>query len=360
MVAEELFLGARFKYSPDYSRSNLASVTIESEKKISEKIRSGIYSYEYCSCYCGSNEFIKLSEIDLYGHYYPFVICKKCGIMRANPRLTEASLKDIYLNDYRNIYGNVGRNKEDLYLARLDQSEKMHAIITQHVPLPSGAVVFDIGCHIGTALIPFHDQGCDVMGVDLGIEGIEFGKRKSGLNLAVGGIDQLKESGKKADLVILNHVFEHFFDLDQKIKEISQVMKPNGYIFVAVPGTFWWIKNLCGGDIVNMLQSAHIWQFSLNTMRYVFECSGFETVYGDEKILSIFRKSDKPPRRRDDFSGGECARVTAYLKRVERKHFFKRAVRKAISAIGLYDILKQVFEKKRDARLTLINRYYSK
>lgn len=227
------FLGKRFKYDPSYRRRSMSLLALESKIRVQEKIKNLFYKYEDCDCFCGSKDSVLLSDMDRYGIYYPFVICKNCGIMRANPRMTEGSYIDFYAYEYRQLYGDNDIDKEELYKTRVNQAQEVHDFITTLITLPRNAVVFDIGCNMGTMLLPFYQGGCEVMGVDYGLEYIEYGKKKTGLKLEIGGSELLKEFGKKADLIILNHVFEHFLNIDEELKQVRDILKPDAYIYIS-------------------------------------------------------------------------------------------------------------------------------
>jgi 2-polyprenyl-3-methyl-5-hydroxy-6-metoxy-1,4-benzoquinol methylase len=231
--------------------------------------------------------------------------------------MTRESYAKFYANEYRTLYGDNDMSKEKLFQLRVAQGKELCKIITRIIPIAKDSVVFDIGCDTGTMLIPFHDSGCKVMGVDYGTDDINLGKKMTGLNLQVGGIEKLKEYPEKADLIILNHVLEHFIDIDQELGLIKDVMKDSAYIYVSIPGTFWWIKNVCGYNTMGVLQNAHTWQFSLSTLTYIMNCCGFELVYGNEKIQSIFKKSSSAVRKLENTPKGEYKRVYGYLMRLE-------------------------------------------
>ncbi len=272
-----------------------------------------------------------LSETDSYGIYYPLVVCKKCGIIRADPRLSGDSYVDFYSNEYRTLYGDDDIDKNELFNIRLKQADEVYGFISSAVKLPREGVVFDIGCNMGTMLLPFHKAGFETFGVDYGTSYIEYGRSKTGLDLEAGGIEKLR-GRKKADLVILNHVFEHFADLGKELNDIRGVTNPGCYIYVALPGTFWWIRNICNGDPLGMFQNAHTWQFSLRSLRYVMECNGFEFVSGNEEVKAIFRKKETAIRERGDVPAGEFDKVLKYLKKASRRSYYKNIAARILKA----------------------------
>jgi len=339
-MAEKLLLGARFAYRKDFISPLLGPGARKAKKRLEDKIESGEYKFEKNECFCGASEGLVLSETDRYGNYYSLTACRQCGILRADPRLSRDSYLEFYANDYRSMYGDDDADKEALYKFRLRQADEAYGFILRRVPLPEQSVVFDIGCNMGTMLLPFHRRGHFVAGVDYNKGYIDFGKSKHGLNIFCGGIERLKGAGEKADLVILNHVFEHFIDIDSELNGIRHIMKPEGLLFISLPGTLWWIKHRCNSDIMGLLQNAHIWQLSLSSLNYICECLGFSPVYGDEQVRAIYKVSGSF-RDRKELPAEEYAKVLAHLTKTERAFARRLSLLKFIKSAGIHRILKK-------------------
>ena len=57
-------------------------------------------------CLCGGAEIRKLWSWDRFGFWNPVGICKQCGLIQINPRLTEEEYGKFYSSDdYRLLYG---------------------------------------------------------------------------------------------------------------------------------------------------------------------------------------------------------------------------------------------------------------
>ncbi len=240
------------------------------------KVNAGTYKKQAVNCFCGSNNYIQITTKDRYGIDYSLCLCKDCGILYSNPRMTEESFKLFYENDYRNIYsdrveiGEVNTRVKDLVYDTLKDYE---------LPLPK--IVFEIGCGTGSNLIAYKD--CECIGIDYDNNVVEKGKA-SGLNLYAGGIEILEGLGKKADLIIMNHVLEHFTDIEMGLKRVRNLLSDNGSLYIGVPGLYKWDRN-------SLFQNAHNYQFCGNTLCYVMYCCGFEEYYLDETIESLWYKA---------------------------------------------------------------------
>jgi SAM-dependent methyltransferase len=246
------------------------------------KSEQGLYKTEEVPCFCGSNNYKKMMNKDRYGMRYTLCLCLDCGILYANPRLTEESLKMFYETDYRDIYSDRGEiaNQQNDFYGDMRIKDKVTEILNElEEPMPK--VVFEIGCGNGSNLLPFKD--CEILGVDYDAEIIKKGI-ESGLNLKFGGIDILEAYGKKADLIIMNHVIEHFTDLEKSLLRIRELLSDKGVLYVSCPGLYNWV-------VSSLFQNAHNYQFNGDTISYVMRVCGFEEHYLTDEIESIWFKS---------------------------------------------------------------------
>lgn len=250
--------------------------------RVKSKLKEGLYKTEATKCFCGEEDHIIITRKDRYTIPHQMVICKNCGIMRANPRMTAESYAEFYQKDYRDIYdvweyGN-DPDRETIFIKGLQEGQSLYEFIEYFDIHPR--VVFDIGCNTGATLMPFKEQGAECYGVDYGMENLQYGKSK-GLNLLCGSIDELFKLEKKADLIIVKDVLEHILDIEPFLEKISRLLAPDGLLYIGVPGLFVSDKNL-------IWQNAHVWQFTLDTLSYVMKCSGYDDYFGNECIQSIW------------------------------------------------------------------------
>jgi len=247
---------------------------------LNTKIKNNIYKFKEVLCFCGKDNSVEVLDADRYGIFYSVHLCKHCGLMFAKNQMTVRSEKQFYNNEYRKIYDyNLKRSEEFGDVA--STSDAFKDFLKENDVSPK--VIFEIGCNEGSMLYSFKDS-CEIYGVDYHKENIDYGKSK-GLNLICGGIEKLEELDKKADFIILHHVIEHFTDLETTLKRISKLLTKDGVIYISVPGFY-------GYDLDHLFQNAHNWQFTANTLEYVMTCCGYEAIYLDGEINSLWRYTD--------------------------------------------------------------------
>ncbi len=260
-------------------------------ERFKEKCESKEYIFIHHKCECGSENLEVIAEKDRYGLPVRTVICRDCGLVMTDPRLDDKSNKSFYDEEYHYIYRAERLPSEEKFLIRKKDAEDIVSFIQRYTNVHSGKML-EIGCADGGNVAAFQEAGYDAYGIDLSHTYTEFGRRH-GLKLECLSSFEVAEKGEKYDLIILNHVMEHFTDLSGELEAVNRLLSENGVLFVALPG----IKGLCLGtyesDFLRMLQNAHIYNFTADTLNQVLNKHGFESIYCNEFIYGVFKKKEK-------------------------------------------------------------------
>jgi 2-polyprenyl-3-methyl-5-hydroxy-6-metoxy-1,4-benzoquinol methylase len=251
--------------------------------RVKRKLATGTYQTEPVACFCGSTSAQLVTDKDRYGFEHPMWMCKACGILYANPRMTEATYAEFYAQEYRAIYD----TPEDTLAHQQARGEQRSMALRDYLQEEyqvRPAVVFDIGCNAGAWLQTFQEAGAEVHGVDYGPERVALGQ-SNGLPIEVGSIEALEVLGMQADLIIMNHVLEHATNLEETLRRVRGLLRDDGMLYVALPGLFL-------AELDGLFQNAHPWQFTAETLTYVMECCGFEEVRADQSITSLWKKAE--------------------------------------------------------------------
>jgi len=132
---------------------------------------------------------------------------------------------------------------------------------------PSKGKLLDIGAGTGDFLALAKQYGWNITGVEPSEKAKSIALKK-GVSF-VENTNLLDENS--FDLISMWHVLEHVPNLEEQIKELKRLLKPNGTILIAVPnfnsydakqyGTFW-----AAYDVPR-----HLWHFSKTAIRMLFE-----------------------------------------------------------------------------------------
>lgn len=188
---------------------------------------------------CGNIHGQKLSSFDiddfddsLFSGKVVLFGCENCGFVFND----SGGGSDSYDNYYENesfyftdtSFGTGGttgfdRNRYSLY----------YKILRQY--LDNNMFIVDIGCGKGGFLSFFQEKGFN------NVAGVEIDQRlvnkaqEFGLECQKGSATDLPHFEEKIDIICLNHVLEHLYDLKDAIKTMKSQLKDNGLVFMEVP-----------------------------------------------------------------------------------------------------------------------------
>ena len=264
-----------------------------SPKDFNCKIKRGEIKMFMNDCPCSSTNFTKLFNYDRYGIWQPVVICKECSLIQSNPQLTDEEYSKFYASDlYREMYD--GDNYIEMLDVKYNNSNQVFEYLEPIMRENNLKEIIEFGCGGGWNLIPFKNNNYNVVGYDYSSNLIKHGKDKYNLDLRQGSFDDIKNAGNY-DVIILNHVIEHFTNLESNLSKISKIIKQDGIIYVGVPNI-----ELFG---LGQFQNAHTYYFTPKTFCHYMQKFGFEVIeFGPDEsihmhgVFKISKNRDKFPK----------------------------------------------------------------
>ncbi len=316
-----LVLADRFKYNRK-NAIKLNKTQLETRKIIENKVNINKYKFENVPCgICNNDEedsFELLSEKDRYGLYMPVVICKKCGLIQTNPRMTQESYNEFYNYEYRKLYVGAETPTYDFFKSQYKHGKYIYEYMENNLNMCINKMkILEIGTGAGGILHYFKERGNEVYGCDLGSEYVTFGKTHYGLNLIEGTINDVKVNGTP-DIIIYSHVLEHILNPLEELLKIKSICRPDTLIYIELPG----INNLTNSydmDFLKYLQNAHVYHFNLTTLKNIMNKSGYELVIGDEIIRSVFRVTQQEYNTKIN---NEYQKTIEFLKKIEKYRYY--------------------------------------
>ena len=103
------------------------------------------------------------------------------------------------------------------------------------------------------ASYPYHLIGLDVKGFDYSNEFLRW-ERKRGMSLIKGDYSSVKQ---QFDLILLVHTFEHMLDLNKVVRNVHNLLKDQGYVYVEVPGLRNWNRKQAESKNLGRLKSSN-------------------------------------------------------------------------------------------------------
>src|SRR5271169_4739806 len=166
--------------------------------------------------------------------------------------------------------------------------------------LPPGSRVLDLGARTGS----FQTERSDLCVVRLDLE--IPAARPDGACVAADAA-HMPFAPQCFDLIVSNHSLEHFPELEQTVREIGRVLRPDGALFIAVPDAstltdriYRWLGR--GGGHVNAFRSPG------QVVRLVqdltgLKCRGTRMLFSGLSFLNA-RNVTHPPKRLLLFANG--------------------------------------------------------
>jgi len=141
--------------------------------------------------------------------------------------------------DIKEVYDNIA---EAFYSRELRREHPIGQHIRKLAKEWKPGLLLDVGCGVGTWMIPFIKNNFECIGIDISPKQLEFAKKfarkhKAELKLKTANMLELPFDDDKFDYVISVAALHHLDSNKKRLKALSEmkrVLKPDGKIFIAV------------------------------------------------------------------------------------------------------------------------------
>jgi 2-polyprenyl-3-methyl-5-hydroxy-6-metoxy-1,4-benzoquinol methylase len=180
-----------------------------------------------------------------------------------NPQPSWDELSVYYSSNYSPYEPMHGSDADDAASAAQARS----AGKLRHILLPTGLRVLDVGCGGGYFLRVARLLGADVEGIEPSPHGVEQA-RKSGLQVFNGTVQDYEQSAgaNRFDVITANHVVEHMPNPVEALVAMRNLLKPGGYIWIAVPNAGYPLAVKLRGRWHSSDLPYHLMQFTAHSL----------------------------------------------------------------------------------------------
>jgi len=191
--------------------------------------------------------------------------CLKCEHRFLTPVLSEEVIGYYYSIIGSEYYDTVRENPIDRnYLL----TQKIGKIVKREVS--EGAEILEIGCGLGHLLKSLNDMGYKCSGVEPNVSVSSMARQLFGLNIESEILSESTFPHKKFDLIILNDVIEHIYDVRGLFEVIKFYMKEGGKIFVLTGNSKSFYSRIFGRKWMYFYSWEHISFFNRNSIKFLF------------------------------------------------------------------------------------------
>lgn len=207
---------------------------------------------------------------------YRLVRCRSCGLVRvANPPPPE-HLERFYSLEAGYGVEAIEKTASDARLRRL--AAHHFALVAKH---RAPGRLLDVGCGAGYFVAEALRGGWDASGIDVNAGLVETVRRRDGLPLAEGRVEDIDLPDGALDAATLWDSLEHVEDPMATLRATRRLVRPGGLLALSTPnidGLYPVLSYPVGratGYWTHPEPPAHLFQFSVSTLGTMLEQAGF-------------------------------------------------------------------------------------
>ena len=276
----------------------------------------------------------------------------KFGFYQITPVPTKEEITKFYADEfYTGEYKNFNDSSLEVQMSDPEFYEGHWNDIYENIieidnSLKNDCSILDVGCGWGLALSLFKKKGFECFGFDPAIEAVEYGKKK-GLNLKHAGLDGMDVFDKKKfNVITLFNVLEHLPEPEKSIKQIKEILKPNGILVIDVPNEFNEFQT-AGRDVHNLndwwvAPPNHLNYFSNTSLSNLLNHLGFKVKISESSFpLELFLLFGENYVKNGKL-GSECHRKRVNFETNLRKMGKKETLKKFYRSLANLNLGRQV------------------
>jgi SAM-dependent methyltransferase len=226
---------------------------------------------------CNGTSFkdrIKCKDYTVSGNTFNIQECTSCGFLFTNPRPSKEEIGPYYESkDYISHTNSKAGLFNTIYqtIRNVAISQKISMIRT--VTGRKTVELLDVGCGTGEFLAGCTKEGWKVKGVEPG-EGARSQAIKNH-KLEVEEESYLEKTTDTYDVITLWHVLEHVHELNERIEQLSRILRKDGILVIAVPNHTSKDAQVYGPHWAAWDVPRHLYHFSPVTIKRLFQKHGF-------------------------------------------------------------------------------------
>jgi len=232
---------------------------------------------------CQADKFTGITKTIDYDYFttdikFEVVRCIECGLIYVNPRPKLSEVPKIYPAEYSAYHFSNIRNPVIKRARNFMQGGKAKRILSCITDFSKEVRIIDVGCGSPVLLSlirNFSRHKLDLYGNDFSPDVLESIK-DAGFKVIPGAFEDMQWQDDFFDVIVMNQLLEHLFDLPANLRKTFKLLKPKGILFIETPSEegldaeIFRINHWGGYHIPRHLQI-----FSSSTIRKILQRYGF-------------------------------------------------------------------------------------
>ncbi len=242
---------------------------------------------------CNEKNYDKIfrlcDNMKILGESFPeteayIVSCKNCGLVYMDTKATQGD----FLSYYK--YGAIAPKYHEMF--GKDKTEHYYDHILRVIqPYITGeSKLLDVAGAWGELAKFLSDKGFSNITVVDPNEACASEATERGLEVSLcTSLDMAAKLTEKYDFIILNHVLEHFLDIQGSMENINLLLKDDGFMFIEIPDAASYIN--VDSAPFNFLTYEHVLHLTSNDLKNIANIYGYEVI----QINGYYKKVSSYP-----------------------------------------------------------------
>jgi 2-polyprenyl-3-methyl-5-hydroxy-6-metoxy-1,4-benzoquinol methylase len=223
---------------------------------------------------CGSKD----SGIEFVKGGLEVTRCRHCGLVYANPRLTQAEIWKRYSPTYFwDEYMPAHQAPHGEFVAEWHR-KRAEPFLDLLSPYRSIDTLLEVGCAAGFFLKIAADAGWRAHGVEIMTPAVEYARAQLSLDVIEGTLEQAHFANASFDAVIMIETIEHLLDPISVVGEAYRVLRPGGALCITTPNYNSIMHDWLGIDWSVLSPAEHVYYFTETTLTQLMKQVGFGPV----------------------------------------------------------------------------------
>lgn len=244
------------------------------------------------NCWCGNDDLLSFSS-----EYYR---CNVCGTLVSSNQISDVQLsvssdeagfynKNYWL-DHQHQLG-----LPDIYTrARNDLTERnlywIKTLLSYRLP---PANVLELGCSHGGFVALMRQAGYEASGLEMSPWVVSFARETFDIPIYLGQVESLDLPDGSCDVIVLMDVLEHLSDPVMTMRHCIKLLKNDGFLLIQTPNfqehkSYEEMLSSKDAFLDMLISDEHLYLFSQNSVRRLFQQIGAEHIYFEQAIFSDY------------------------------------------------------------------------